>query len=170
MRIYHVILPVFPNGSKIYVNKLNCVVKIQAHYTTFPRTVKLCINPTSQLGSTYEISTPLIQSSLLDTVPSQFNLPPTEQLISINVILSYPNGDLQKLYSSPNDIRHIKSRRMRWAGHVACIGEKCVQRFDGKREGKRPLGRSRRRWEDGIRMDLRETVCGGYGVDSPGSE
>jgi hypothetical protein len=63
------------------------------------------------------------------------------------------------LYSSPNIIRQIKSRRiMRWAGHVAHIGEeKNVYRvLMGKPEGKRPLGRPRRRWEDGIRMDLRE--------------
>jgi hypothetical protein len=63
------------------------------------------------------------------------------------------------LYSSPIIIRPIKSRRMRWAGRVARMGqEKNVYRvLMGKPEGKRPLGRPRRRWEDGIRMDLRET-------------
>jgi hypothetical protein len=47
---------------------------------------------------------------------------------------------------------------MRWAGHVARVGEirKCIQYLFGKPEGKRPLGRPRRRWEDNIRMDLRE--------------
>jgi hypothetical protein len=63
------------------------------------------------------------------------------------------------LYSSP-DIRKIKSRRMRWAGHVARTGEerKVYKVLVRKPEGKSPLGRSRRRWEDGIRMDLREIV------------
>jgi hypothetical protein len=55
-----------------------------------------------------------------------------------------------------------KSRRMRWAGHVACMGEerKLYKDLVGKLEGKRPLGRLRRRWEDGIRMDLREIGLG----------
>jgi hypothetical protein len=62
------------------------------------------------------------------------------------------------LYSSPNIIRQIKSRRMRLAGHVARMGEerKVYKVLVGKLEGRRPLGRSRRSWEDGIRMDLRE--------------
>jgi hypothetical protein len=66
-------------------------------------------------------------------------------------------------------IRQIKSRRMRWAGHVAHMGEgRTVYRFlVGKPEGKRPLEKPRRRWEDGIKMDLREIGWGG-GVDSPG--
>jgi hypothetical protein len=61
------------------------------------------------------------------------------------------------LYSSPNIIRQIKSRKMRWAGHVELMGEeRNVHRvLRVKPEGKRPLGRPRRRWEDGIRMDLR---------------
>jgi hypothetical protein len=56
-------------------------------------------------------------------------------------------------------IRQIKSRRVRWAGHVACMGQarKMYKVLVGKPEGKRPLGRQRHRWEDGIRMDLRET-------------
>jgi hypothetical protein len=58
--------------------------------------------------------------------------------------------------SSPNIVRMIKSRRMRWTGHVACMGErKGVYRvLVGKHEGKRPLGRPRRRWEGNIKMDL----------------
>ena len=57
----------------------------------------------------------------------------------------------------------IKSRRMRWAGHVACIGERrgIFQVLVGKPEGKRPLGRHRHRWEDNIKMDLQEVGCGG---------
>jgi len=72
------------------------------------------------------------------------------------------NEELNNLYSSPNIVGVMKSRRMRWAGHVARIGEgRCVYRvFVGKPEGRRPLGRPRRRWEDNIRMDLREVGCG----------
>jgi hypothetical protein len=67
------------------------------------------------------------------------------------------------LYSSADIIRQIKSRRMRWAGHVAHMGEgRNVYRvLVGKTEGKRPLGRPRRRWEDGIKMDLGEIGWGG---------
>jgi hypothetical protein len=63
-----------------------------------------------------------------------------------------------KIWSSPNIIRQIKSRKMRWAGHVARMEEESnvYRGLMGKPEGKRLLGRSRRRWEDGIRMDLRE--------------
>ena len=59
-------------------------------------------------------------------------------------------------------MRVIKSRRMRWAGHVARMGEdRGVHRvLVGKPEGRRPLGRPGRRWEDNIRMDLREVKCG----------
>jgi hypothetical protein len=71
------------------------------------------------------------------------------------------NEELHNLYSSSNIIRQIKSRRMRWAGHVARMGEECVQGFGGKARRKRNLGRPSRRWEDGIRMDLREIGCGG---------
>jgi hypothetical protein len=73
------------------------------------------------------------------------------------------NEELYSLYSSPDIIRQVKSRRMRWAGHVARMGEerKVYKGLVGKPEGKRPLGRPRRRWEDGIRMDLRETGLGG---------
>ena len=71
------------------------------------------------------------------------------------------NEELIDLYSSQNIIRVIKSRR--WAGHVTRIGErKGVYRvLVGKREGKRPLGRPRRRWEDNIKMELQEVGCGG---------
>jgi hypothetical protein len=63
-------------------------------------------------------------------------------------------------------IRQIKSRRMRWAGHVAHMGEgeKSIQGFGGKPKGKRPHERPRCRWEDGIRIDLREIGWGGRGV------
>jgi hypothetical protein len=73
------------------------------------------------------------------------------------------NGELHNLYSSPDIIRQIKSRRMRWAGHVARMGEgRNVYRvLVGKSEGKRPLGRPRRRWEDGLNMDLGQISCGG---------
>ena len=71
------------------------------------------------------------------------------------------NEELNDLYSSPNIVWVIKSRRMRWAGHVARMGEErgVYRVLLGKPEGKRPLGRPRRRWVD-IRMDLREVGCG----------
>ena len=67
------------------------------------------------------------------------------------------------LYSLPNIVRVVKSRRMREAGHVARMGEgRCVHRvLMGKPEGKRPLGRTRRRWEDNIKIDLQEVGGGG---------
>ena len=72
------------------------------------------------------------------------------------------NEELNDLCSSSNIVRVIKSRRMRWVGHVARMGEKMgVYRFlVGKPEGKRPLGRPRRRWVDSIRMDLQDVGCG----------
>jgi hypothetical protein len=68
------------------------------------------------------------------------------------------NEELHNLYSSPDIIRQVKSRRMMRAGHVARMGEErnVYKVLVGKPEGKRPLGRPRRRWEYGIRMDLRE--------------
>jgi hypothetical protein len=81
------------------------------------------------------------------------------------------NGELHNLSSSSDIIRQIKSRRMRWAGHVARMGEgRNVYRvLVGKPEGKRQLVRPRHRWEDEIKMDLREIGWWGCGVDSPGS-
>jgi hypothetical protein len=72
------------------------------------------------------------------------------------------NEELHILYSSPNIIRHIKSRRVRWAGHVARMGEErnVYRVLMGKPEGKRPLETPRHRWENGIRMDLREIGWG----------
>ena len=66
------------------------------------------------------------------------------------------NEELSDLYSLPNTVRVIKSRRMRWAVHVARMGDgRGMHRvLVGKAEGKRPLGRPRRRWEDNIKMDL----------------
>jgi transcription termination factor 2 len=72
------------------------------------------------------------------------------------------NKELHDLYSFPSIIRIIKSRRMRWAGHVARMEEKrnAYRLLVGKPEGKRPLGRPRRRRVDNIRMDLREVGWG----------
>jgi len=73
------------------------------------------------------------------------------------------NEELSDLYSLPNILRVVKSTRMRRAGHVARMGEgRGVHRvLVGKPEGKRPLGRPRRRWQDNIKMDLQEVGCGG---------
>jgi hypothetical protein len=73
------------------------------------------------------------------------------------------NEELNDLYFSPNIVRMIKSRIMRWAGHVAFMGEgRGVYRvLVGKPEGKRPLGRRRCRWGNNIKMDLQEMGCGG---------
>ena len=72
------------------------------------------------------------------------------------------NEELSDLYSSPNIVRVIKSRRMRWAGHVAHMGEErgAYRVLVGKPGGKRPLRRPRRRWVDSIRMDFQEVGCG----------
>jgi hypothetical protein len=67
------------------------------------------------------------------------------------------DDELQGLCSSPNIVRVIKSRMMRWAGHVARMGDaRGVYREVGTPEGKRPLGRHKRRWEDNIKLDFRE--------------
>jgi hypothetical protein len=75
------------------------------------------------------------------------------------------NEELRDLYSSPSIIRIIKSRRMRWAGHAAQIGEKknAYRLLVEKPRGKRPLGRPRRRWADNIWMDLGEMGWGDVG-------
>jgi len=72
------------------------------------------------------------------------------------------NEELNDLYSSPNIVRVIKWRRMRWTGHVARMGEErgVYRVLVGKLEGRRPLGIPRRRWVDNIRMDLQEVGCG----------
>ena len=71
------------------------------------------------------------------------------------------NTELHALYSSPNIIRTLKSRRLRLAGHVARMekSRNAYRVLVGKSEGKRLLGRARRRWEDNIKMDLREVGC-----------
>jgi hypothetical protein len=73
------------------------------------------------------------------------------------------NNELNDLYSSPNNVRLIKLRRMKWAGHVARMGERrgIYGVLVGKPEGKRPLERLRCRWEDNIKMDLQEMGCKG---------
>jgi hypothetical protein len=68
------------------------------------------------------------------------------------------NDELHSLYSSPGIVRVTKSRRIRWAGHVARMGERrgVYRVLVGRPEGKRPLGRPRRRWEESIKLELRE--------------
>ena len=79
------------------------------------------------------------------------------------------NVELSSLYRSPNIVGVIKSRRLKWAGHVARMeeGMSAFKILTGKPTGKRPLGRPRRRWEDNIRMDLEEIgVSAGNWIDS----
>jgi hypothetical protein len=73
------------------------------------------------------------------------------------------NEELNDLYSTRNIVRVIKLRKLRWAGHVACMGERrgLYRVLMGKPEGKRPLGSPRHRREDNIKMDLQEVGCGG---------
>ena len=72
------------------------------------------------------------------------------------------NEELKALYSSPNTVRVIKSRRMKWAGHLAHMGEErgVYRVLVGKPEGRSLLGRPRHRWVDNIRVDLQEVGCG----------
>ena len=72
------------------------------------------------------------------------------------------NEELSDLYCSPNIVLVIKWRRMRWAEHVARMGERrgVYGVLEGKPEGMRPLGRPRHKWEDNIKMDLQEVLCG----------
>jgi hypothetical protein len=81
------------------------------------------------------------------------------------------NDELHSLYSSPNIVRVIKSRRMRWAGHVARMGKgRGVYRvLVGRSEDKKAMRRYRHRWEDNIKMDLREIEIDGGELDSAGS-
>jgi len=81
--------------------------------------------------------------------------------LKFNVLRDLDNEELNDLYSSPNIVRVIKWRRMRRAGHVARMGEErgVYRVLLGKPEGRRPLGRPRRRWVD-IRMALQEMGCG----------
>ena len=73
------------------------------------------------------------------------------------------NEEMNDLYSSPNIVRVIKSRRIRWAGYVARMGERrgVYRVLVEKCEGKRLLEKPRRRWEDYIKMDLQKVGCGG---------
>jgi hypothetical protein len=86
----------------------------------------------------------------------------------LSLLSKLNNEELHDLYSSPSIIRIVKSRRMRWAGHVARMGEKrsAYRLLVGKPEGKRPLGRARRRWVDNIKIYVLEIGWGG--VDSIG--
>ena len=77
------------------------------------------------------------------------------------------NEEISDLYCSPNIVRVIKSRRMRWVGHVVRMGERrdVYRVLVGKRMGQRPLGRPRRRWENNINVVLQEVEWGTYGIE-----
>jgi hypothetical protein len=78
------------------------------------------------------------------------------------------NEEMNNLYSCPNIFQLIKSGRMRWAAHVACMGERrSVYGFlVRKPDGRRPLGRPRRRWENNIKMDLQDVGVGIWTVSN----
>jgi len=86
-------------------------------------------------------------------------------------VVKLHNEELSDLYSLPNIVRVVKSRRMRWAGHVASMreGRGLYRALVGKPEGKRPLGRPRHRWEDNIKMDLQDVGGSCGGLDGVGS-
>jgi hypothetical protein len=90
--------------------------------------------------------------------------PVTSSLLGPNILQSRKlhNEELHSLYSSPSIVRVIKARRMRWAGHVARMGEVrgSYNILVRRPEGRRPLGRPRHRWEDNMKMDLREIGFG----------
>jgi hypothetical protein len=85
--------------------------------------------------------------------------------------LKLHNEEFSDLYALPNIVRVVKSRGMRWAGHVPRMGEGRAVRWVlvGKPERKSPIGRPRRRWEDNIKMDLQEVGQGLWGLDGVGS-
>ena len=85
--------------------------------------------------------------------------------MSILYFISLHNEELSDLYSLPNIVRVVKSRRMRWAGHMARMGVHRV--LVGKPEGKRPLGRPRRRWKDNIKRTYRKWEGNCEYVDEP---
>ena len=103
------------------------------------------------------------QSTSQKTIFNTAAVSKTSQFLLIN---NLHNEELSDLYSLPNIVRVVKSRRMRWAGHVARMeeGRGVYRVLVGKPEGKRPLGRPRRRWEDNIKMDLKEVggSCGDW--------
>jgi hypothetical protein len=82
----------------------------------------------------------------------------------VTIFFKLHNEEFHDLYSSPSIIRIIKAMRMRWAGHVARMGEQrnVYTLLVGKPEGRRPLGRPRRRWLDNIRMDVVEVGWGDW--------
>jgi hypothetical protein len=119
-----------------------------------PRSLNVRNHLPSDTGSHHKIHEPSISNCLFKK-----NLEiPSKSLISILIPKDNDNEKLNDLYSLPNIVRVVKSRRMRWAGHMTRMGEeRGVHRvLVGKPDGKRPLGRPRRRWEDNIKMDVDE--------------
>jgi hypothetical protein len=88
-------------------------------------------------------------------------------VFDVHITFTIHNMELNDLYCSPNIIRVIESRRLRWVGYVARMGERkgVYGVLVGKPEGKRPLGIPRIRWEDNIKMDLQEVGCWGVERD-----
>ena len=79
------------------------------------------------------------------------------------------NEELNDLYCSPNIVRIMKSRIMRWVGHVGRVGRGVHRVLVAKPQRKRPLGRPKHRWKDNIKMGLQDVGCWGFGLDRAGS-
>jgi len=79
------------------------------------------------------------------------------------------NEELNDLYCSPNIVRIMKSRIMRWVGHVGRVGRGVHRVLVAKPQGKRPLGRPKHRWKDNIKMGLQDVGCWGFGLNRAGS-
>ena len=96
-----------------------------------------------------------------DTIGNRTHGLPTYSAVPQPTVPPRAPEELNGLYSSPNIVRVIKSRRMRWARHVARMGEeRGVKGLGGETGGKETTGRPRSRWVDNIRMDLQEVGCG----------
>ena len=128
------------------------------------RLIKMCLIETystvrvgKNLSDMFPIRNRLKQGDALSPLFFNFALEYAIRRVQVNQV-----EELSDLYSLPNIVREVKSKRTRWAGHVARMGEgRDVNRvLVGRSEGKRPLGRPRRRWEDNITMDLQEVVGG----------
>jgi len=109
---------------------------------------------------------------VLDSQGEEINFREEDLTMTVIASVMYYNVMRNLMVSSLHTLRVIKSRKIRWAGHVARLGEKrgVYRILVGKPEGKRQLGRPRRRWEDNIKMDLHEVGCRGVDWIEPAQD